>query len=129
MLGLSSLAASEDKQAAMLRGINTTRLALIAFAFAGGILALLGPVVAAKTYASYNLGDSFAVKAFVAVAIGGFGSYFGAVAGGLTVGVLEMFAARFLGSTWQDIVVFAILLLALVALPNGVTGRTRERTV
>ncbi len=129
MIGLSSLATSEDRQAAMLRGINTGALALGAFAVAGGLLALLGPLVAAKMYATYDLGDRLAVTAFVAVAIGGFGSYTGAVVGGFVVGILEMLGARFLGSTWQDIVVFVVLLIALVVLPNGITGRKTERTV
>ncbi len=129
MVGLSSLAASEDRSAAMLRGVNVSSLGLIAFAVAGGLLALLGPLVAAKTYATYDLGDTLAVKSFVSVAIGGFGSYFGAVLGGFIVGVLEMVSAFYLGSQWQSLVVFVLLLVVLVALPNGITGRARERAV
>lgn len=129
MLGLSSLATSEDRQAAQLRGVNVTWLALSSFAIAGGLLAALGPLVAAKTYATYALGDVLAVKSFVALAIGGFGSYTGALIGGFGVGLLELFGARYLGSEWQNIGVFVLLLVVLLVLPQGITGTSKQRTV
>lgn len=127
MVGLSSLAASEDREAAMLRGVNVTWLAVISFAIAGALLAAVGPLVAAKTYAVYSLGDHLAVKSFVALAIGGFGNYSGAVIGGFSVGLLEMLGARYLGSEWQNISVFVLLLIVLLVLPGGVTGRKQSK--
>jgi branched-chain amino acid transport system permease protein len=129
MVGLASLATSEDRQAGMLRGINVKQLAFFAFIIAGGLVAATAPLVAAKTYASYQLGDNLAVKAFVALAIGGFGSYWGAVVGGFVVGLLEMFGARYLGTDWQNISVFVLLLIVLLVLPNGIFGRRTERVV
>lgn len=129
MIGLASLATSEDRQAGALRGINASVLAIGAFVVAGALLAALGPLIAAKTFASYNLGDLLAVKAFVAVAIGGFGSYAGALVGGFGVGLLEVFAARYLGSEWQNITVFLLLLVVLLVIPNGVLGKGAGRAV
>ncbi|CAN5230900.1 branched-chain amino acid ABC transporter permease [soil metagenome] len=129
MIGLASLATSEDRQAGMLRGVNVKQLAFLAFILAGALVAATGPLVAAKTFASYQLGDHLAVKAFVALAIGGFGSYTGAVVGGFVVGLLEMFGARYLGSEWQNISVFILLLIVLLVLPNGIFGRKTERVV
>ena len=68
----------------------------------------------------YNLGDLLAVKAFVALAIGGFGSYPEQLIGGFVVGLLEVFAARYLGSEWQNITVFVLLLVVLLVIPHGV---------
>lgn len=129
MLGLASLATSEDRHAGMLRGINVKSLAFFAFIIAGALVAATGPLVAAKTYATYDLGDTLAVKAFVALAIGGFGSYWGAVVGGFVVGLVEMFGARYLGTDWQNITVFVLLLVVLLVLPNGIFGRNNERVV
>jgi branched-chain amino acid transport system permease protein len=129
MVGLSSLATSEDREAATLRGINVKGLALGAFAVAGAAVAAAGPLVAQKTYATYNLGDSLAVKAFVALAIGGFGSQLGAVIGGFGVGFLETFAARYIGSEWRNIAVFVVLLIIMMVRPQGIFGRRVERAV
>src|SRR5690606_40952822 len=95
-IGIVSLASSEDRQAAMLRGIDVKWLALGAFVVAGALVAAVAPVIAAKTYATYHLGDILAVKAFVALAIGGFGSYAGVLIGGFVVGLLEAFSARYI---------------------------------
>lgn len=129
MIGLASLATSEDREAGALRGINAGWLAIGAFVIAGALLAALGPLIGAKTFAVYNLGDLLAVKAFVALAIGGFGSYAGAVVGGFGVGLIEVFAARYLGSEWPNITVFVLLLIVLLVIPQGIFGRRTGRTV
>lgn len=128
-IGLASLATSEDRQAGALRGINASMLAVGSFVVAGALIAALGPLIAAKTFASYHLGDLLAVKAFVAVAIGGFGSYAGALIGGFGVGLLEVFSARYLGSEWQNITVFLLLLAVLLFIPHGVLGKSTGREV
>lgn len=129
MIGLASLATSEDRQAGALRGINAGGIAIGAFVIAGALLAALGPIIGAKTFAVFNLGDLLAVKAFVALAIGGFGSYAGAIVGGFGVGLIEVFAARYLGSEWQNITAFLLLLVVLLVIPQGFFGRRAGRTV
>lgn len=129
MVGMASLATSEDREAGALRGINAGALAIGAFVIAGALLAAMGPLIGAKTFAIYNLGDLLAVKAFVALAIGGFGSYAGAVVGGFGVGLIEVFAARYLGSEWPNITVFVLLLIVLLVIPQGIFGRRTGRTV
>jgi branched-chain amino acid transport system permease protein len=128
-VGLSSLAASEDREAATLHGINVRRLALGAFIVAGAMVAAAGPIVAAKTYAGFDLGDNLAVKGFVALVIGGFGSQGGAVIGGLVVGLLDVFAARYLGTDWRNVSIFLVLLVVMMARPNGFLGARAARAV
>lgn len=128
-IGLASLATSQDRQAGALRGINAGALAIGAFAVAGGLLAALGPLVSAKTFVVFNLGDLLAVKAFVALAVGGIGSYRGAIIGGFGVGLVEIFIARYLGTAWQNIAVFLLLLVILMFIPHGIFARRAGRTV
>ncbi|EHR50314.1 branched-chain amino acid ABC-type transport system, permease component [Saccharomonospora marina XMU15] len=129
LLGLALLGMSEDREAATLRGINVRRLAFAAFAFSGALAGVLGLFVGPKTFAVATLGVALAVKGFVAMAIGGFGSLPGALVGGLSVGLIETFAALRLGSEYSGITVFVVLIVILLVRPSGLFTRTRERAV
>jgi branched-chain amino acid transport system permease protein len=129
MVGLALVGMSEDREAAQLRGINVRRLAFATFAFSGLIAGLLGLFIGPKTFAVATLGAALALKGFVALAIGGFGSLPGAVIGGLTVGIVEQMAARYLGSEFSNLSVFVILMLVLMVRPAGLFGRVKERVV
>jgi branched-chain amino acid transport system permease protein len=127
--GLALLAMSEDREAAMLRGVNVRRLSFYAFAGAGALAGLLGMFVGPKTYAVATLGTSLALKGFVVLAIGGFGSIPGTLVGGLIVGLVEAIATRYLGSEYAVISVFVVLITILLARPAGLFVRTQERAV
>ncbi|MFE3291921.1 branched-chain amino acid ABC transporter permease [Rhodococcus sp. NPDC059234] len=127
--GLALLGISEDREAAMLRGVNVRALALGAFAASGALAGFLGLFVGPKTFAVATLGSALAIKGFVALAIGGFGSLPGALVGGLTVGLVESYAALELGSAYSNIAVFVVLIVILMVRPAGLFGRVRERVV
>lgn len=127
MLGLAALATSEDRDAAMLRGINVNWLSISAFATAAALVAFVAPIVATKTFATFHLGEFLTVKAFLVVAIGSFGSYIGALVGGAVVGVLEVASSRYLGSEWSEIAVFVLLLVVLLVVPNGIFARNKNQ--
>jgi branched-chain amino acid transport system permease protein len=129
VLGITNLATAEDRVAARLRGINVQRLSLFAFALAGAICMGLGVFVGPKTAATVDLGDNLAIKGFVALAIGGFGSQKGALVGGLAAGLAEALAARTLGADYQNLVVFLLLLLVLLVRPTGLFGEREQRVV
>lgn len=129
LTGLALRAMSEDREAAQLRGVNVARLALIAFMAAGTLAGFLGIFVGPKTYAVVTLGASLALKGFVVLAVGGFGSMPGVLVGGLIVGLAEALAARYLGGDFSNLSVFLILILVLLIRPSGLFVRTRERTV
>jgi branched-chain amino acid transport system permease protein len=128
-LGLAGLARTEDIEAAALRGINVRRLAVIGFVLAGAFGGLIGPVVAQSTYAVATLGLILALKGFVAMAVGGVGSYTGALVGGLVVGLVEALAARYLGNNFGDISVVVILAAVLLLRPTGLISRGQVRLV
>lgn len=127
--GLASLAAAEDRDAAMARGVNVRRLTIGAFLAAGLVAGVLGFLVAARTYAVPTLGDNQALTGFVAIAIGGSGSQIGGLIGGFVVGLVNAFAARYTNADWPDIVVFGVLMVVLLLLPRGLFGGAAERRV
>ncbi|WP_067242470.1 branched-chain amino acid ABC transporter permease [Microbacterium resistens] len=129
MNGLALLGMSEDREAAQLRGVNVRRFALIAFVFTGVLAGFLGVFVGPKTYAVATLGASLALKGFVVLAIGGFGSLWGTLAGGVIVGLTEALASRYIGSDFANLSVFLILILILMVKPTGLFTRRRERAV
>jgi branched-chain amino acid transport system permease protein len=129
MIGLALLAVAEDREAALLRGINVRAVGLGAFAFSGALAGLVAPIVGPKTFAVATLGTALALKAFVAVALGGFGSLPGGLVGGFAVGIAEQLTARYVGSVYVNLMVFAMLLLVLLLRPAGLFGTTGERVV
>ncbi len=129
MLGLAALAVSEDREAAFVRGVNGRRYQLGVFALSGVLAGALGLFIGPKTFASYGLANSLALIGFVALALGGFGSIVGATLGAFVIGLIQAFTARYIGGNYENLMIFAVLLLVLLALPNGLFGARRERVV
>lgn len=129
MNGLAVIAMSQDEEAATLRGISVRRLAFAAFAVTGLLSGLMGVLIGPKTFAVSTLGAALALKGFVALAIGGFGSMYGGLIGGFAVGLVEQYVARYFGSEFSNLSVFAVLLLVLLIRPTGLFGRVQERMV
>lgn len=129
MGGLAVVAMSQDAEAATLRGIDVRKLAFVAFAVTGVLGGLMGAMIAPKTYAVASLGAALALKGFVALAIGGFGSMYGGLIGGFVIGLVEQLVGRYLDAHLINLSVFAVLLLVLMIRPTGLFGRVQERTV
>jgi len=127
--GLAWRATAEDRQAAQLRGINVARLDMAAFAGAGALAGASAILIGPQTFAVYNAGDSFALLGFLALAIGGYGSFAGAFLGGLMIGLVEAFTERYLGVNYDLPVLFGLLLLILLTRPTGLFGRAVARVV
>lgn len=129
MLGLAALAVSEDREAAFVRGVNGRRYQLGVFILSGVLAGALGLFIGPKTFASYGLANSLALIGFVALALGGFGSIVGATLGAFVIGLLQAFTARYVGGNYENLAIFAVLLVVLLVLPNGLFGARRERVV
>lgn len=127
--GLVCLASSEDRTAATLRGLDTRRVSILSLAAAGALGGLAGPVVGTATFAVVTLGLIITLKSFLALAIGGFGSFPGAAVGGISVGLAEALVARYLGAEWVSITLFGALLAVLYLKPSGLFGAKIERQV
>ncbi|OLF06679.1 hypothetical protein BLA60_30935 [Actinophytocola xinjiangensis] len=127
--GIAGRAANDDPDAAKAKGINVTALRATAFALAGGLAGLLGPVTAAKIGVDVGSGITLTVFGFVALALGGFGSYTGCLVGGLFVGLVQAVTNRYLGVEFAALILFAVLLAVLVFKPTGLLGRRALRVV
>ncbi len=121
-LGKQLQAVAQDKQMAMLLGINVAAMIAITFIYSallGGAAALLvAPILTVRT----SMGALISLKAFSASIIGGFGNVPGAIAGGLLVGVIEAFAGRYLNPAYTDAWAFVVLIAFLFIRPRGIFG-------
>lgn len=127
--GQASLAIAEDKHAAALRGINVRRKSYEAFLIAGAVAGVSGLFVAPETFAYPDVGSAILLPAFVGFVFGGAGDIVGGVVGCLLLGLIQQFTARYLGVLYENMVLFAVLLIVLTVLPNGLFGMTKRRTV
>lgn len=128
-MGQACLAVAEDREAASVRGVNVNLMSLGGFAGAG-VLGTLGAILVGPiTYASPLLANVLALGGFVAIAMGGHGSFIGSVFGGLLVGIVSSFATRYLGADWTSLSVLALLLATLAVRPAGIGGVAVARHV
>jgi len=122
-VGTAVRAASEDMESTTLMGINSVWVSAIAFAVGLGLAGVAGVSMASVYAFDPNYGFTFAIKALVALSLGGIGNVFGALAGGLILGLLENLAAYYIGAGWIQVVAYAIFILVLIFLPQGLFGR------
>ena len=127
-LGRGMQAVSQDPDTARLMGINVDRIIVVAFAL-GAVLAAIAGVSQGlqNNNIDFRMGFLAGLKAFTAAVLGGIGNVYGAVVGGLVLGVIEAMATQYIpgqfgGSTWKDVWAFVILILVLVFRPQGLLG-------
>jgi branched-chain amino acid transport system permease protein len=132
-LGRAMRAVSHDTRTASLMGIDVDRVISITFV-TGSALAAAAGFLAATKYPSLNQPAHsswilFGLKAFVAAVIGGIGNIRGAMAGGLLIGLVEMFGAAFLSPHMRDVYVFTLLIAVLLFKPEGLLGKATVEKV
>ncbi len=121
--GRAMRAAAMDAFAANLIGIPVERMVMIGYLLSAGFGAVAGAVAAPLTLTGYNIGLPILIKAFVTAILGGMGNVFGALAGGLILGLVEAYGTYLISSTYRDVIVFLIMVCVLMFLPGGLFGR------
>lgn len=130
-LGRAMRATSQNPAVAGLMGVNVNHIISATFVIGSGLGAIAGVMVATNyDQAHYYMGYMIGMKAFTAAVLGGIGNLGGAVAGGLLLGIIESLGAGyignltggFLGSNYQDIFAFMVLVLVLIFRPSGLLG-------
>jgi len=129
--GKALRACAENPMAARLMGIDVPRVTLASFVLAAFIGGLGGIVVGPITSLQFDTGRFFTIFGFIAVAMGGIGSFIGAVVGGLLLGVVEQLAAGYISSMFANSLAFGLLLVVLLWRPNGLfaSGLARRTDV
>ena len=127
--GLAGRAATDDMAAAVVRGVNVTRLRMSAFILAGAMGGALGPLIGPVAGIDVSTGISLTIYGFVALALGGFGSFPGCLFGGMAIGLVESYASRYFGVAYPPLILFGILILLLLLKPAGLFGQRGLRAV
>ena len=132
-VGKAMRAVADNQEAANLMGINKDRIITTAFVI-GSVLAAVAGILYSGKYTSFSndMGFMLGVKAFIAAVLGGLGSLTGAVAGGYSMALLEVFFSGYLPQgigSYQTAFTFLVLILVLLIRPNGLFGSSaRERS-
>jgi branched-chain amino acid transport system permease protein len=127
--GIAMRAASMNRHAAQLMGVNVGRVSLTAWALAGAISVVSGLLVAPLTFLDFEMMVSVLLKAFAGAILGGFNSLPGAVIGCLLIGVLENLFAAYVSSAFRDSFAFGIIIAVLMIRPQGLFTRRIARKV
>ncbi|MFM7536337.1 MAG: branched-chain amino acid ABC transporter permease [Acidimicrobiales bacterium] len=121
-------AVAQDAETARLMGVNTDRIIFITFLLGGlmaGGAAFLFELF--RGAARYDTGFVLGVKSFTAAVLGGIGNIKGALLGGITLGVVELWGAGLFGGRWTDVIAFVVLVSVLMFRPSGLLGETLGR--
>jgi branched-chain amino acid transport system permease protein len=129
--GRALRACAENATAAQLMGIDVRGMMLASIALAAGIGAFSGILIAPITSLQFDTGSFFTNYGFIAVAIGGMGSFVGAVCGGLALGVVSQLAAAYVSSLFANSLALIVLLATIMWRPTGLFsgGHTRRSDV
>jgi neutral amino acid transport system permease protein len=125
LLGKRMRALSDNLELAETAGIDTSRVVLWTWIFAGGLAGLAGVMAAMTTDIRPELGFELLVIIFAAVVLGGIGDAFGALAAGLVLGIVIEWSTLVIDARWKTFVGFVILIIALVIRPQGIFGKSR----
>ncbi|MDR7051648.1 branched-chain amino acid transport system permease protein [Duganella sp. 3397] len=130
-MGRAMRATAENPRVAGLMGVDSNKVIVLTFAL-GAALAAVAGVMWGANYASIQFAMGFlpGLKAFCAAVLGGIGNIYGAMIGGIVLGLVESLGAGyigdltggFLGSHYQDIFAFVVLILVLTVRPSGIMG-------
>lgn len=115
-------ATREDAGAVALVGIDKNKVFALGWGLGSALIGLAGAVMASFFYIYPDVGASFALIAYVTVALGGFGSVFGAFAGGIIVGLVEASTALILPPSLKSVGIYAVYLLVVFIRPRGLFG-------
>jgi branched-chain amino acid transport system permease protein len=127
-LGRGIRATAQDPETAVLMGVNIDRVVTATFLL-GGVMAGVAAALYMMRFeqTDYFVGFLLSIKAFTAAVLGGIGNLRGALLGGLTLGLLELYGSSIFGSEWRDVVAFTILVLVLMFRPTGILGESLQQ--
>ena len=121
--GMSIMATGMDRGAARLMGIRARHVYALTFGLAAALAGMAGAMVA--TVGTFNpaAAGGFTLLSFVIAVLGGLGNMYGALAGGLMIGLVEAWGGQFLSGTWVNALAFLVLVIVLIVRPSGLVGR------
>ena len=122
MIGLALRASAANPLGASYMGIDPAALGLVAFGLAGFLGGLGGAIWSPIYFAQVDVGLGLGLKGFTAAVIGGMGTAWGPIAGGVVLALLEAFTGGYISSSWQDAILYSLMLGMLLLRPQGLLG-------
>lgn len=120
LTGKALRATAQNKDTASLMGIGVEKMTALSFALSTGITAIAGILLAPIYFVSVELGGGIiGIKGFASAVIGGLTNPFGALVGGLLIGLAENFSVFYISSSYRDVITFVFLVFFLIARPQG----------
>ena len=129
LMGRAFVATADDRDAAGLMGIDTSKVIAGSYALSCAIAAYAGVLMAPVTLTGPGMGLVLALKGFAAGILGGLTSGLGAVVGGLIIGIAEAMTAFYISTGYKEVPGLVILLVALALKPEGLFGKVLARKV
>jgi branched-chain amino acid transport system permease protein len=126
-LGRAMRAIAQNREAAMIVGIQPRHVARCAVVLAAALCGLAGAALAPIQLLHPAMGQAIIFKAFALVVIGGLGNMLGAVVVAIALGLIESFVGGFFGIVWQESAIFSIMIVAVLLRPNGIFQRPGMR--
>lgn len=121
--GAAIEALAQNREGAMLMGINVNRISALTFAISAATAAVAASMVAPIFMISPSMGSMLGMKAFVIVILGGLGSIPGAIVGGYILGLIEALGGGYISADYKDVFAFGALILILAIKPTGLFGK------
>jgi len=127
IIGKMLRATAQNREASLLMGINVNMTTSLAFMLSTTIVGIAGILLAPIYFVSLELGGgSIGVKGFASAVMGGLIDPFGAILGGIAIGLVENFSTLFISSAYKDIISFIILVVVLIWKPRGIFNWTAK---
>jgi branched-chain amino acid transport system permease protein len=121
--GTALQATAQDRQAAEILGIPSNKMFALGWAIGLSCVAVAGSMLSNFYYVFPDVGVNFSLFAFVAVALGGFGSITGSLIAGIIIGIVESVGGLLIDPSFKLLYVFAVYLFVVIVRPQGIFGR------
>jgi branched-chain amino acid transport system permease protein len=120
--GRAMRALAQDRDAALLIGVDVDRTSMLGLAIGAGLAGLAGGLLVTVQGVNAGMGVDVSIKAFIMIMIGGAGVVSGALLGALVLGFAESFGYSFLPGSETYLLIFVALVLFLIVRPQGIMG-------
>lgn len=121
-IGNAIRATAQNREAATMVGVNVSKIYSITLAISAALAGACGSLISTIQSFTPFEGGFFIMKAFIICVLGGLGNIWGAIVGGLILGIVETMGARLLGTGFQEAISAIIMILVLIFLPKGIVG-------
>lgn len=122
-MGLAIRATGMDRSAARLMGMNVRHVYAFTFGLAAALAGMAGAILGTINTFSPSSAGGFTLQSFVIAVLGGLGNMWGALAGGITLGLVQAWGGQYLSGTLVNAIAFGVLVLVLIVRPTGLIGR------